>query len=432
MGVKEYITNKFNKKADKTANVVSSDEILKDKTSVRDRVKAVLDHLENVWTGTKDGFIDFVSANKGTIKRAALLGGALLTMLTTTACSADMDFDGGIGGWLGLDKGEDSAYHEKGEMPSGQLGVLGEDGNYYFGGDENTFVGDWVGDGYDSTVTPPANNVPSDDYNNGGTVNDNVIVEGDWVGDVGGSVNTDKVVVGEDVQVVQNNVVQYITVINSTVNITIGDGNTITISNGDANYTVNTGDIDYVVVKDQNGNIIGVVDVLTGQFTGIESITGPSEEVVEPEEEIPTTEEEPEIPEETEESEEEQEEIVTPPQVAGPCYIDALVSGLAGRPVTVLSMSLELDANSQVRVFDMDYMGVSGKFVSVACALEGGHLFNLQLPLEAFHLANGGNAVPDCAGTDMHNFYENAAQYAMSVYGMTLDSVPGYGEGMSR
>lgn len=328
MGVKEYIANKFNKNKAQEQEVELEEQV--DKATMREKVREVLDSIESVWTGTKEGLIKFVNDNKTNIKKAALVGGVALTMLMTTACSAGIDKDGMWVDFGGRDDKDNCGCYEKADDIN--QGTLGSDGNYYWGTNNGNSNGSNSGS------------------NNGNQYN------GDWVGDNGNNGNNNS-----------NN----------------GNNN----SNNGSN----------------NGN--------NGSATPSET-TPP---VTDPIETNPPVTEEP---------------VVKP--VTNPCYIDALVSGLAGRPVNVLNMTVELDANQEVRVFDMQYQGIKGKFVNIVCALEGGYTFKLQMPIEAYHLASDGKALPTCEGAVMHQYYDNAAKYAMDMYGIDLGSVPGYGEGMSH
>lgn len=194
MEFKEYLSKKFAKKKTQEVQteVVDAAEVDNAEVEVtkvaepvkeptKKQLRDAIEYLASIWTGTKEAFSDFVDRNSSTIKKAAALGTTGLLVLTLTGCSAGMEWDGSFDIWFDWNGGR-PAHCEHGEMPSQNIGKPGTDGDFYFGGDENDYYGDWVGDGVvsggDNTHT---GRDPSDSYGDPVTGGDTYV--GEWVGD---------------------------------------------------------------------------------------------------------------------------------------------------------------------------------------------------------------------------------------------------------
>ncbi len=403
----EYFSKK-NKKQNKVVETTDITASSKDPVVLDAKAQKVYDKaistLKRMWTGSTRAFYDFIDEHAPKIKEWALRTGVVAVVvaliLTMSGCCThhhDDDFifdDDNIG-----------------IVDNGGNGVLGPDGNYYYGSDmddyygDNGYVGGWVGDG--SHVDNGGSSYDKDD--------DYVDVEGDVAGDI---------IIDSEVKKENNTTINYITATEGSA-VVIGDNNTVIIINGNVQESVGTGGMDYVIVKDKEGNIIGIVDVKTGELIPI----GESKPPVEDNENDNTgngSEDEGKDDEGKDEGgkDEGKDESTNP---TNPCYVDSLVSALKGKKVHVVSMSVEKDANGEARVFNMDYMGISGKFVSIACALDNGTMFKLQLPIESYHLVAGGDTVKDVNEGDVHTDgdgtnYEKAAEDALKRYGLSVNS----------
>ena len=184
MEIKEYFSKKFGKK--KTQEVqteaVESKTVAPEKAKepTKKQLREAIEYLASKWNGTKEAFSDFVDRNSSTIKKAAALGTTGLLVLTLTGCSAGMEWDGSFDVWFDWNGGR-PAHCEHGEMPSQNIGKPGTDGDFYFGGDQNDYYGDWVGGGTPTGgTTSNTGRDPSDTY--GDSVGGDTYI-GEWIGD---------------------------------------------------------------------------------------------------------------------------------------------------------------------------------------------------------------------------------------------------------
>lgn len=423
MGIKEYFSNKYGKKQnqDQLVNEVGVETVVdtnmeakgaqkKQKEPTQAQLQRAIAYLASMWKGTKEQFVEFVEEHKSTIKRFAVGTIGLVMLLFLTGCRAGVEFEA----WLDLD-GERPGIHEKGEMPSQEIGKPGNDGNFYFGGDEDSYVGPWV-DGSTDTSTNTGRN-PSDTYGDYTYTDDTYV--GEWVGDA--EINGGSLIIGSTVDVENNT--QYIIVENNVI--VEGNGNTIIITNGGDTNVITPENNMTIVIRDQSGKIIGVYE--NGVYTPVTENVGenPGENGGNggnggndtPGTDTPGT--DTPAPE-------------TPPvqnQIpSNLCYVDLLATYFRGREAHVESITVAEDPNNEVDAVDMNFRGQQGKWVTWICKMTDGTTMNLTISLENNHLVNGGNTTGLVSSAGVHadgdgTNFEAAAKAALASWGVSPEYI---------
>ncbi len=422
MGIMDYLSKKHRGKNNQEVVAEQGVELetagagknKKQKEPTREQIQKVIDYLATQWKGAKDKFAEFIEEHKTTVKMAAL-GGMGALMLLLTGCSAGMEVDFDLKTWL--DFNDKPAAVAPGEMPSQEIGKPGNDGNFYFGGDENSYVGPWV-DGSTGTSTDTGRN-PSDTY--GDYVSGDDTYVGEWVGDA--EVNGGSLIIGSTVDVENNT--QYIIVENNVI--VEGNGNTIIITNGGDTNVITPENNMTIVIRDQNGKIIGVYEngVYTpvtenvgenpggnggnngGETPGGETPGGDKPGTDTPEEEKPPVQNQ--IP-------------------SNLCYVDLLATYFRGREAHVESITVAEDPNHEVDAVDMNFRGQQGKWVTWICKMSDGTTMNLTISLENNHLVNGGNTTGLISSAGVHadgdgTNFEAAAKAALASWGVSPDYI---------
>lgn len=413
MGIKEYFSNKYGKKQVKDqannemgletvadTNIELADAQVKEKEPTQAQLHKAIAYLASMWNGTKEQFMDFIEEHSSTIKRFAAGAIGLFMLLVLTGCSAGVEFKA----WINS-QAERSGIYEKGEMPSQETGKEGSDGNFYFGGDENSYVGPWV-DGSTGTSTDTGRN-PSDTY--GDTVGGEDTYVGEWVGDA--DINGGSLIIGSTIE----GNTQYIIVENNVI--VEGNGNTIIITNGGDTNVITPENNLTIVIRDQNGNIIGVYE--NGVYTPVTENIGelPGGNGGDGGTDKPGTDNpKPETP---------PVQNKIPPNL---CYVDLLATFFRGREAHVASITVAEDPNNEVDAVDMNFRGQQGKWVTWICKMTDGTTMNLTISLENNHLVNGGNTTGLVSSAGVHadgdgTNFEAAAKAALASWGVSPENI---------
>lgn len=423
MGIKEYFSNKYGKKQNQepVAEELGLDTVAdmntdtkaskgKQKEPTQAQLQRAIAYLASMWKGTKEQFVEFIEEHKSTIKRFAVGTIGFVMLLFLTGCRAGVEFEA----WLDLD-GERPGVHEKGEMPSQEIGKPGTDGDFYFGGGENDYVGEWVGG---SDVSTDTGRNPSDTYGDQ-TGGDTYV--GEWVGD-GTTIDGGSLIIGSTVDVETNT--QYIIIENNVV--VEGDGNTIIITNGGDTNVITPENNMTIVIRDKNGNIIGVYE--NGVYTPVTENVGEKpggnggDNGGTPGGDNPGT----GTPGgDTGTGDKPSTENKIPSNL---CYVDLLATYFRGREAHVESITVAEDPNNEVDAVDMNFRGKQGKWVTWICKMTDGTTMNLTISLENNHLVNGGNTTGLVGSAGVHadgdgTNFEAAAKAALASWGVSPEFV---------